>query len=261
MKAFKIISVAMMALLMAAGFTACSKMENDEPQKRLAKFAFGDDSFSHSITFKYDDKGLLKNAILETVFYGESNTSTYIDSYNYVWNSQSIDVAFTSSNDGIILDQNEYTYHLSEGLIRSKNYSDDSGHSFSFRYDSSNRLIRYDNLMIAWDDDKLTSLEVDDKEYWYAKSFTYGTAPAVKGYSPLALLNVTGEALILAHPELAGLMTNKIPITEITLPNELNQQTRFEYEIDKDGYISKAIEIWTQMEDELWSTGYITVWE
>ena len=95
--------------------------------------------------------------------------------------------------------------------------------------------------MISWEGDKLTSIEADDE--------------------PLALLSVTGDALILAHPELAGLMTNKIPITEITLPNELNQQTKFEYEIDKDGYISKAIEIRTQMEDELWSTGYIAVWE
>lgn len=83
----------------------------------------------------------------------------------------------------------------------------------------------------------------------------------MKGYSPLALINVTGEALILAHPELAGLMTNKIPVTEITLPNELNQQTRFEYELDKDGYISKTTEIRSQMENEIWSTGYITEWE
>ena len=142
MKTFRIIRVALMAVLMAASLGACSKMENDEPQKRLAKFAFGDDSFSHSITFKYDDKGLLKNAMLETVFYGESNTSTYIDSYNYVWNSQSVDVSFTSSNEGVVLEQYEYTYNLSEGLIRSKTFSDDSGHSFSFRYDSSNRLIR-----------------------------------------------------------------------------------------------------------------------
>ena len=43
-------------------------MENDEPQKRLAKLAFNDSSFSHSITFKYDVNGFLKNAIQETVF-------------------------------------------------------------------------------------------------------------------------------------------------------------------------------------------------
>lgn len=49
-------------------------------------------------------------------------------------------------------------------------------------------------------------------------------------------------------------MTNKIPVTEITLPNTLNQQTRFEYEFDKDGYISKIKEIVTQNENELWST-------
>lgn len=181
-----------MAVLMAASLGACSKMENEEPQKRLTKIAFKDPSFYFSYTFKYNDKGLLKNATLETVYYNESKSTTFIDSHDYVWNSQSVDVMVTSSNEGVILEQYEYTYNLSEGLIRSKTFSDDSGHSFSFRYDSSNRLIRYDNLMIAWDDDKLTSLEVDDKEYWYAKSYTYETSPQIKGYSPFVQFSVTG---------------------------------------------------------------------
>jgi hypothetical protein len=56
-------------------------------------------------------------------------------------------------------------------------------------------------------------------------------------------------------------MTNKIPITEITLPNELNQQKNIEYEFDKDGYISKINEITTQAEGESWSTEYTIVWE
>ena len=59
----------------------------------------------------------------------------------------------------------------------------------------------------------------------------------------------------------AGLKTNKIPLTEITLPNELNQQKNFEYEFDKDGYTSKINEITTQAEGESWSTEYTIVWE
>ena len=56
-------------------------------------------------------------------------------------------------------------------------------------------------------------------------------------------------------------MTNKIPETEITLPNASNKMTRYEYEIDKDGYISKVIEIATQAGVELWSTEYTIEWE
>ena len=262
MKAFRIISLALAAVLMAACFTACSKMENDGTHKRLAKLTINDDSFFHlCYTFKYDDKGLLKNSTLETIIYGESNPTTLIESYDYVWNSQSIDVTATSNNNGIIEERYEYTYNLSEGLIRSKNYSDGTGHNFSFGYDSSNRLIQFDDQMISWDNDKLTSIKVDDEVYWYHKLFTYGTTPAANGYSPLATFSVTGEALILTHPELAGLKTNKIPLTEITLPNELNQQKNFEYEFDKDGYISKINEIITQAEGESWSTEYTIVWE
>ncbi len=58
MKAFRIISVALMAFLMAASFTACSKMENDKTQKRLTKIAFNDSYLDFSYTFKYDNKGL-----------------------------------------------------------------------------------------------------------------------------------------------------------------------------------------------------------
>lgn len=262
MKAFRIISVALAAVLMAACFAACSKMENNESQKRLAKITINDSSFYHlCYTFKYDDKGLLKNATLETVLNNESSSTTLIESYDYVWNSQSIDIMATSSINGIIEEQYEYTYNLSEGLIRSKNYSNSTGHNISFGYDSSNRLIRFNDLMISWDDDKLTSIETDDDEYWYHTLFTYGTTPAANGYSPLVTFSVTGEALILTHPELAGLKTNKIPLTEITLPNELNLQKNFEYEFDKDGYISKVIEITTQPESEPWSIEYTIEWE
>lgn len=261
MKAFRIISVALMAVLMAASFGACSKMENDEPQKRLAKIILTDDSFDIHYTFRYDDKGLLKNATLETVNDKENNPITFMHTYNYVWNSQSIDVEDITSYNGNILEQNEYTYHLSEGLIRSKNYSDGSGHDFSFGYDSVNRLIRFDDQMITWDNDELTSITVDDEVFWYNKLYTYGTFTPAKGYSPLVAFGITGEALILTRPELAGLMTSKTPVTEIVLPNESNQQRRFEYEIDKDGYISKINEITTQERGESWTTVYTLVWE
>ena len=262
MKTFRIIRVALMAVLLAASFGACSKMENDEPQKRLVKIAYNDPSIlDFCLTFKYDNKGLLKSSTLETVFFYESTSSTLIETYDYEWNSQSIDVMVTSSDDGIIVEQYEYTYHLSEGLIHSKTYSDGNGYEFSLGYDSSNRLTLYDDQMIAWDNDKLTSINVDQPEYWYTKSYTYGNTPQIKGYSPLLLLSITGESLILSHPEIAGLMTNKIPETEITLPNESNKLTRYEYEIDKDGYISKVIEIATQAGVELWSTEYTIEWE
>lgn len=262
MKTFRIIRMALVAVLIVASFGACSKMENDEPQKRLVKIAFYDpSSLDFCYTFKYDDKGFLKSATLETVSYFESNPSTFVETYYYKWNGQSIDVEVTSSNDGIIVEQYEYIYHLSEGFIHSKTFSGSDGYSISLGYDSSNRLTRYDDQMIAWDNDKLISINVNDPEYWYTKSYTYETTPQVKGYSPLLPFSVTGEALILTHPELAGLMTNKIPATEITLPNKSNQQTRYEYEIDKDGYISKVIEIAIQEGVELWTTEYTIEWE
>lgn len=263
MKAFRIISVALMAVLMAAGFIACSKMENEEPQKRLAKITMNEgSSVLLTYNFKYDDKGLLKNATLEIGFNSGTSPITQIESYDYVWNGHSIDVTATSSINGTVEEQYEYTYRLSdEGLISSKNYSNSTGHSFSFGYDSSNRLTRYDDLMISWDNDKLTSIETDNEEYWYHKLFTFGTNPAAKGHSPLVTFSVTGEALILTHPELAGLKTSQIPLTEVTLPNELNMLKNFEYELDEDGYISKIEEITTQPGTEPWSFVYTIVWE
>ena len=112
-----------------------------------------------------------------------------------------------------------------------------------FNYNKSKKLLSIDDFFnivatVTWDGDKLVSMDYENYQcrIKYAKSH--------KGYSHLiaSLIDWDYDAILIeAHPEIFGIRTNQLPAS---IEYEYNYSDRiktrnFEYEFDKDGYISK----------------------
>ena len=102
--------------------------------------------------------------------------------------------------------------------------------------DQGGNFICFD---ISWDGNKVVSASDDNKNY----TFDYDKkVKTCKGYIPSMFLDdiknwSDHEILFVAHPELAGLRTNKLPKGyKSNYGNEV-----FSYEFDASGYISKII--------------------
>jgi hypothetical protein len=85
----------------------------------------------------------------------------------------------------------------------------------SFKYNSANRLIESTNFMgtqsIEWNDDKLTATNSNSIIGPINYSYTYDKNYTTKGYNPLIPYTISStEMLFVAHPELAGLATQKL---------------------------------------------------
>ena len=115
MKTFRMIGMALMAVLMCVNFTSCS--EDDDPTgvknengidvggKKLVKIVdkSEDGYYSETYTFSYDDKGRL---VFATVMEEEGNYSS-IESFDFIWGGDVIKVISTypSSNSTSMLSQ------------------------------------------------------------------------------------------------------------------------------------------------------------
>lgn len=246
--------MALTVLLLGAGFSACSKMDNEEPQtteKKLVKMISESQSpiFKGTIsrTMSYYNDGHLKEATHVASFQDK-----IVDSYTnkYVWNTNSINVTRTTNYNGDSYEEYKYTMSISDGLIRTITLDDYPTEYATFNYDASNRVISsgdaYSNLYNVWDNDKLMSIAQVYEDGEDITTFTYGKSSPVKGYMPLVPNEFATDILLVAHPELTGMKTCQIfeskTITLYSAPDEI-AISHFEYELDKDGYISKITSV------------------
>ncbi len=243
MKTFRLISAALLAVLMCANFASCSKDDdaantdvggNDEggnqevtvSEKKLVKMVSNEETY----TFSYDNEGRLSSAT-ET----DDDGDKY--SYKFVWGDDAVVVKYEYATASGYTNGKTYTetYTLKDGLVQ--DWMSDN-HSGIYSYNSSNRLIKAEfthhlgyTVNAVWDKDKLVSVDTSDTD----AILTYGET-CKKGYFPL-ISNIIelGDVLFMAHPEIAGMRTNQLPNTDSPYDEEISMT----YEYDKEGYISK----------------------
>ena len=235
MKTFRFIGMALFAVLMCVNLASCGSSDDDpteEPEeggvvvsgKKLAKIVGTSESLT--LTFKYDNKGRLIEAI-------ETEEEDVVN-YLFTWGDDAIKVSEKKSWSN---NTNVYTLSLTNGLVR------ESSEGETYIYNQSNRLIKLSNkywtTSAIWDNDKLVSISDSDGD----ATLTYEKS-CKKGYSPftgiMTFREYNCEPLYMVHPEIVGLLTTQLPAS-LTWHGEWGDTTTFAYEFDKEGYISKII--------------------
>ena len=245
MKTFRILGMALFAILMCVNLSSCSSSDDDpteEPEeggvivsgKKIVKFITESGDWKETWLFKYDNKGRLIEAI-DT----DENNGTIEDSstHRFAWGDDAIIVKSDYKKESEI-------YTIKNELLQNCN----DGASYS--YNQSNRINYlshkgFNGSAIAiWEGDKLVAYSEDDTDF----TLTY-EKDCKKGYSPLFLFlyiyDYISEPLLLAHPEILGMRTSQLPISVTTKGNSSYNKTNIStitYEFDKEGYISRIVE-------------------
>lgn len=246
-----------MALVIGVSFSSCKPDEDqEETTKRLVKFTSG--GFEN--TLKYDDQGHLIEYV--NVMGLDSVVNTY--TYTYVWKEDAIDI--TLDINGVA--QEKCTLELENGLAFRISDNPLTFYS-SFKYNSSDRLIECESFMgtrsLEWSDDKLMAKQDDFTVGTGSNTYTYEKNYTTNGYNPLIPYVITTDLLYVAHPELAGLATQKLfnreNSNDIIGDKEYTSSYKYEYEFDEDGYVNKVI-VRHDVEDcEHIVSEYTMVWE
>ncbi len=252
MKKIRIIGMILVAIIMGVNFTSCNP-DKDEPTKKLVMFGHN----GNEKILNYDDQGHL-------IGYSDE-IGGIATTYTFVWGENTIDITIDLGG----LSQEKCTLKLENGFA-SEISENPLTFSSSFKYNSSNRLIECKNWLctrsLEWDDDKLM-VKHDDAAIGTGKdTYTYNNN-TTKGYNPLIPFLVTPtELLYVAHPELAGLASQKLIDTEDTYDllgydEEYTYSYKYEYGFDEDGYINKVIVRHNEEDCEHIVSEYTFVWE
>ena len=277
MKTIKIIGMLVMAALIGVNFTSCSNnnAKTQVVEKKLVKLTtehMGKNiNVSLSKTFSYDTDGRLNEATISTVL--QSN-DTVTRTYKYEWNTDSINVTEEirfSSHPTSEPKPLKYTMNISDGLVRALMYEKDPTDNITYNYDASNRLQHTNdgsiNINNEWENDKLISItrkfETGEE---FITTFTYGESRPIKGYLPLVSNDITAtNPLFIGHPELGGMKTCQTfeskTIKFADKPDMAGNTSLFEYELDKDGYISKITSANQPNGNDSTATVYTFIWE
>ena len=143
MKTFRLIGMALLAVVMSVNFASCSSDDDEEPtknddgvitnQKRLVEFTETDEHDTYTWSFSYDSKGRLISIVQK-----DYDSSSYIT--NITWGENTIR---ESEDDESI------TYSLTDGLARTG--SETNGTNYSFAYNSSKQLTAYQRSSSRYD--------------------------------------------------------------------------------------------------------------
>ena len=272
MKTFRLIGMALLAVVMCVNFTSCS--DDDDPiknddgiitnQKKLMEIKeTSDDGYISIYTFSYDNQSRLTSIVDNEDGHSDNNI------INFTWGNNTI--IATKRGDA------RRTYTLSDNLVRKQ--QNNEGASKAFTYNSSNQLIKVDetderhsgddcSYTYTWDNGKMIKhiYKENNSEKSYVYEYTYN-GKTCKGWFP----NMEDEGwdaldddyIFFAHPELVGMRTNQLPEqifskdTEIyeyydeyfkeTCKSEYTYEdtVKFEYKLDKDGYVESCTVTYT----------------
>lgn len=260
MKTFRLIGMALLAVVMCVNFTSCS--DDDEPaknddgvitnQKRLVEIAETfDDYGTNIISFSYDSKGRLISVVQKDYDVDDS------DVYNITWGENTV----TESEDG-----ESITYSLTDGLVRTG--SETNGTNYSFAYNSSKQLTTYQysdkyyssTRTLTWENGKVTKITYNKD----ISEITYGNQTC-KGYFPFMVTMVEDDfKVMLAHPELVGLRTTQLPSQINSKGNNWEDKEEYTYKFDKDGYVETCTATYKRLdnnETRTETTIYTFKWE
>ena len=243
MKTFRLIGMALLAVVMGFNFIACS--DDDEPaknddgvitnQKQLVKLRMTDEDGESVITeYSYDSNGKLVSAMHTEQYDGRTHTSTY----TITWGANKV-IEST--------DEDAITYTLENGLITHTSDSDGGDlDNAEFTYNSNKQLTKLqdneeDYLSYTWQGKKLTKMawSFSDEDI-HELSYSGKTC---KGYLPIMVWSVDDlRPLSEAHPELVGMRCDQLP-DQISNKNDSYEDiVRYTYTFDKDGYIETCTE-------------------
>ncbi len=281
MRTFRLIGMALLAVVVGVGFIACGDDEEDEiikddngivtNQKKLREIKYThDDSYNDSygggstFTFLYDGEGRLTTAIKE---YNNDDEEEEIT--RYFWDNNTI-----TYNYG--------TYTLSDNLLREVD-------SRQLTYNSSKQLSRADleylygggsSDIYTWDGDKLVKYVEENRdsdgetntynyEYVYNGETCNGWFPNIEDES---WNNVFEEEYVCyAHPELVGMRSNQLPAQilykriykdefyderyqEVCKYESTSEGTwKLEYTLDKDRYVESCVMKYKEMTTTIYS--------
>ena len=266
MKTFRLIGMALLAVVMCANFTSCSDDEepakNDDGvitnQKQLVELRMTDEDEVYITEYSYGSNGKLISATHTEQYDGNTHTSTY----TVTWGANKI---IERRNGGAI------TYTLENGLIThtSGSYGGDLDNA-DFIYNANNQLVILQNdeedyQSYTWQGEKLTKMAWSfSDENIYELSYSGKTC---KGYLPIMVWSVYDLCPLLeAHPELTGMRCNQLP-DKIYSKDEIDETTaQYTYTFDKDGYLESCTEVSTYKrldnnETRTATTIYTFTWE
>ena len=180
MKTFRLIGIAIMAILISVNFASCSSDDDEEPiknddgvitnQKQLMQIKMVD---SGTITwdFTYDSKGRLIS-INHAEKYDDGET--YRDITNFTWNNNTI----VAEDDDVTT-----TYSLNDNLVRTIRQTRDNSweRKRTFAYNSSNQVVNIqttdgsytDTDSYTWDNDRIVKLTHTEKGNHYNDEYIY----------------------------------------------------------------------------------------
>lgn len=263
MKTFRLIGMALLAVVMCVNFASCSS-DDDEiikdddgvitNEKKLVEMKETDDEgHTDVMEFSYDSKGKLISVVQKC---SEENNS---DITNITWGGNT----FKESSDG-----ESIIYSINDGLVRTGSETD--GSNYSFVYNSSKQLTTYQygdkydtsTKNLTWENGKVSKIAYDKE----LSEITYNNQTC-KGYFPLMVLMVEDDfKVMLAHPELVGMRTSLLPSQSYSKEVQKGEQyddyyketykyeniyevtAKFTYKLTGDGYVESVTVAETNLE-------------
>lgn len=253
MKTFRMIGMALLAVLVSANLTSCDKDDDGAEEnagqtdssitlrsgKKLVRATEyrGEGESPLSIKeFKYDEKG----RVIESTYKYTDDSSERIEKIFYSWDSDKITLRSENEEDGYgvfkLVDGKVSTYSAfypsGEEWGRAK-FAYDKGYikeyASEFVYEGEVEVEDGSKYVYTWDNDRLSSVESS----YEAASFHYdgqtckGVCPIFDYYAGL------GWDIMKVHSELFGMETVQLPSKYVREPIT----TKFNYELDSDGYV------------------------
>ncbi|WP_148371866.1 DUF4595 domain-containing protein [Bacteroides bouchesdurhonensis] len=254
MKTFRLIGMALLAVVMCVNFASCSD-DDEEPiknddgvitnQKQLMQIKMVDDSDVITWDFTYDSKSRLIS-----INHAESydDGETYRDITNFTWSNNTI----VAEDDDVIS-----TYSLNDNLVRTIRQTRDNSweRKRTFAYNSSNQVVNIqtteesytDTDSYTWDNDRIVKLTSTEKGSYhndeYVYEYTYN-GKTCKGYFPL-YSPYDSDDIFYVHPELIGLRCSQLPDQVYSKDKYYENIDKFTYTFDKDGYVESCTVVGT----------------
>ncbi|WP_165157070.1 DUF4595 domain-containing protein [Parabacteroides sp. ZJ-118] len=235
MKTFRLIGMALLAVVMCVNFISCS--DDDETKddigiltntRKLVEIKIKeDDGDIEAIKFEYDSKG----RVISTYEIKENGETLYHT--NYSWGDGNL---IAMGEDGTV----KHVFANKHVKTSSFNYSSTS--SCTYEYNDSGLLTLLRQNSFFWKEGQLTNLQSSSETYKYVYS-----GKTCKGWCPVAHNEVWERVagyeegwIFYAHPELVGINTNQLPDKQYRETFEGEGVTNFTYTFDDDGYVKSC---------------------
>lgn len=244
MKNLRLLRMAVLTLVMSAGFIACSSSDDDENRpesttKKLVKISCEYDGKTREQHFSFDTDGKLTTFIggplyVETIGSGTSSaiSRTYgseSNTYSLNWSNGKISI---TSTDG-----DNITCGFTDNLVRNSTNRD-----IVYTYNDDNRLTKVSShnssiCTYEWDGDKLISCSGS-----HAANISYSySGKTCKGFNPVFVIDNKATEYnywFTACPEYIGLKSNQLP-DGFKYKYNPNEEAKITYKFDSDGYVTE----------------------